>query len=192
MYGLLIAESVGPKRILLRVEADDGEKEFEFTESEQVQEITWLHKNRENLPMKGPLAADQLATFGAHCAHCPLRPVCATYRKEAVLTWGGQSKPGGLPLDTWGTVEGVVPLSGALQRLDIRDELGRSVKIFGATKRLGPPSLSIGSRVSLFNLRSFPYTGTGGVVPHPVNFFEVASDKPKNSAFNASSYRDDF
>lgn len=192
LYALLMAESVAPRKVYLRVIADDGEREVEFTEVQRqsLKELVFHIRHTISKPTDDDVEA--LTTMGAHCGHCYLRPCCPNYRTHAPAKWiGGESREK-LPPDTWGIVERIVDLGGNTGRLDIRDDVGRSVKIFGVTERLVPRDVEVGGRISLFNLGVVSASNIVRSASHPLNFYEIAPARGQKSAFNATSYRDKF
>lgn len=175
LYGAM-AHVVWPSAQVSLVVDHGVEREVGFAREHEADVLAWLSGVLDRLPPDRDVDAEPLATPGEACEGCAHRHVCPAYRRLAPDYWRGES-PVRMPLDTWGDVVAVVPCTGGIANLTIRDAAGRTVKVFGlAAFRVA--EVQPGDAVWLFGLRTRDKRGGPDSWRQPHNFFEVADDDP--------------
>jgi hypothetical protein len=125
----------------------------------------------QRLPTGVPLEAERLAFMGPGCMACNRRHICPVYRSNAPGLWTHTEHQ--LPLDTWGSVEGVDRRADGSLNLILRDAADRRVRVFGVQARAG---IEVGAKLWFFGLESSDISRAKGAWRQPQNFFEVADD----------------
>lgn len=128
----------------------------------------------ERFPAGATVAATDVATPGAQCQRCRLRPRCATYLRAATAWWpntGGHPRP--LPADAWGRVSliNVDPLGVGARLVD---DAGHTILVRGLDPGRRVADLPIGSRLLLFDLEATEDAVVHGRRIHPRTFHERA------------------
>lgn len=180
LYGLM-ASAVWPAS-KIRLAVDHGEeREVSFGDADQVEAMSWLQATLARVPAGCTFEADALAMPGDGCVGCPFRHVCGAYRAWAPDIWrnGGEVS---LPTDTWGQVVERSTAGPITVNLTVRDEAGRSVKIFHA-RSSDLRRVDVGDHVALFNLRTRDRHLGIGPRRHPLNFYEADPNDPTDRAW---------
>lgn len=186
MYGIMAQELEPDVDIHLCV--DTGvEREVPFDGAIAEATFDWLTDLLNGLPPDREAGAAGIARPGDPCRYCPYRHTCEAYLSSAPLRWrSGSAEP--LPLDIWGDVEALGSRPAGLVDITLRDVAGRRVKVFGVLMaHLG--GTTVGDRLYFFGLRGRPQSVGDGLWQHPLNFFEVSEDTPRDRAWSLEVFR---
>src|SRR4051812_32257468 len=187
LYGLM-ARRIWPQGIV-RLIVDYGvEREVPFGVIEEDETEKWLSGCLALLPARVTADAESLASPGAACEFCVYRHVCPAYLRAAPEYWK-IAAPVRMPLDTWGILEQIDPVTNGQCSATLRDAAARTVKVFGLLES----RLSVareGDGIWLFGLRTRDRRGSGDSWHHPRNFFEIADDDPFARAWSLQVFAD--
>lgn len=149
----LMAEHLRPgAAIRLRVTGETA-RPVAWDGEARAKSVERLGDMHERLPADELVTADELATPGASCRRCRLRPRCGAYLRTAPSWWRNPAEaPEPVPYDAWGTIEGVEhdPVGTELK---LRDPVGRAVRVRGVRADHGFATAHLGVGIALFNLQ---------------------------------------
>jgi RecB family exonuclease len=185
LYGIMALATEPDRTVHLFV--DGGvEHEVPFDAAIAEETVSWAAEFLAGLPV-GDAKATDLASPGAQCRFCPYRHVCGAYLGGAPERWRVGAVEA-LPLDIWGVVESFTARPGGLVDVVVRDDAGRKGKVFGVLMaRI--EGANVGDRLYFFGLRGRPRRMADGLWHHPLNFFEVLEDTPRDRAWSLEVFR---
>lgn len=152
LYALIVEHLLPGVQVRLRVVGEIAH-EIRWDAPARAKVKAQLEEFRERLPAGEHMTADTLASPGASCPRCRLRPRCQAYRTAAMAWWQGRADPPRpVPFDTWGIVDDVEQTAEGID-LMLTDVVGRVVRVRGLDEVHGLTPEHIGSEVAVFNLQ---------------------------------------
>ncbi len=125
----------------------------------------------ERFPERSNVDASEIASPGAPCIGCRLRPRCPRYLHDVPQWWSNApGNPRPLPLDVWGELQSVEHV-GATLAARLKDQVGRIVQVEGL--RDGGDldrSMADATLLFFFDLESTEDVFRHGSLIHPRNF----------------------
>lgn len=176
IYGLAIS-ALRPG-IAVELRLNDGVDHIVLFNEERIADTTRrLAEISARLPPDLVVDASSLASPGAACQECSIRPSCSKYLAEAASRWRvGTTTDERLPNDIWGEVLQVADRDASFD-VTLRDAAGRQVKLLRIdTRHHGETGFSPGQSIWAFTLSADRNVGRDGLVYHPWNFYELPGD----------------
>jgi hypothetical protein len=183
-YALLLLQRVrGPVRLTL---FDGQERSVRSDPAALAATRHIVAAFADRFPVGATPAAEAIATPGAACWSCGLRPSCSAYLEVAPVWWRDVPEAiGRLPPDTWGEVVKVVDVSDESVDVDLTDAAGRRVRVAELRKRDGV-NIVAGSMIWAFGLIArATRRGFHGERPHPRLFQEMPTPSTPARAWTA-------
>jgi hypothetical protein len=181
LYGIM-AQFHEPRAHLTLV-VNNGTVHFVPFDSEVVEDTKgWLQSTMSNLAPGALVSAEKLANIGPDCRWCDTRHHCRRYLQESPDLWS-QEIDWRMPLDTWGTVEQIIPKRNGLFDLNLLDAGGRHIKVF-RVREIHLKDITIGNHVWFFGLAASRTALGGNSWSHPLNFHEIGESNAKDRAWS--------
>jgi hypothetical protein len=181
IYGVM-AQTLDPGALIFLVINNGTEHPVPFDLETLEQTKEWLCSMVSSL-VPGTIAyAEDYATVGPDCRWCGIRHRCERYLRDAPNLWTREME-WRLPMDTWGTLEALLPKSNGLNDLTLLDAGGRHVKVFNV-RETHLKELSLRKKLWLFEVASSRPALRGNSWRHPLNFYEIDESDISNRAWS--------
>ncbi len=184
---------------LMIEQVEPGAKVRLWLEGAQTVEVPWddtvraavnetLEEVSALLPEGTSLEAETAASTGPQCWRCRIRHRCPLYLREAPSWWMRTSVVGPVaPFDVWGHVLDGDLSDGSVAGLEIRDMVGRRVRVRGLESRLAD-SPHPGATIWFFNLEPSEELPIHRVYAHPRNYHGTAPSRAWPDALRLKVY----
>lgn len=140
------------------------------------------------LPEGKSLEAETAASTGPQCWRCRIRHRCPLYLREAPSWWMRTSVVGPVaPFDVWGQVLDSDISEGRVTGVEVRDVVGRRVRVRGLESRLADTPHP-GAAIWFFNLEPSEALPMHRVYAHPRNYHGTAPSRAWPDALRLKIY----